>query len=162
MLRKNNITLFHTEQVVKASIVERFNHTLRELIVKFIENKQSLTYINHLPKLIEVYNNKPHRTLGGHCPNDVNDKNRKYYYELMYKNYLEQKKKKFKYNINDTVRVSTYKKLFQRTEHQNFTNSLYTIIDRTDTNPPTCTLCEKESKEPVIGSFYTEEVSLVK
>lgn len=162
VLRRHNISLFHTEQDVKASIVERFNRTLRELITKYIKHNQTLTYINALPKLIQVYNSRPHRTLKGHSPNDVNQKNSKFFYDLMYSKYLNKRKKKFKFKISDTVRISTYKKTFHKTRNENFTDTLYTVIDRKYTIPPTYLLAEKKTGEPVLGSFYAEELSLVR
>lgn len=162
LLKKHNIILFHTEQDVKASIVERFNRTLRELITKYMVHQKTLNYIKVLPQILDVYNNRPHRTLGGYTPNSVTKKNAQFFFDLMYKKYLNQKKKKYKFQINDRVRISSYKKIFDKTEVQNFTNEIFIVVNRKDTNPPTYIIADEKTNEIIVGAFYEPELSLVR
>lgn len=161
MLRRNKISLFHTQQDVKCSIVERFHRTLRELLTHYMKKNKTLKYIDILPQILDLYNKRPHRSLGGRSPDSVTQKNKTEIYDILYGKYLSQQRKKFVFNIGDLVRLSRYKKVFSKSHNKTFTQTIYTVIDRVDTNPPTYLVADKKTLEPLEGSFYQEELCLV-
>ena len=58
-----NVKIYHTNSHLKAVVIERFNRTLRELMMKeFFRNNNTIFY-NILPKLIKIYDNKYHSTI---------------------------------------------------------------------------------------------------
>ena len=58
-----NIKIYYTYSNLKAVIIERFNRSLRELMMKsFVKNNNTVWY-NILPELIKTYNNRYHRTI---------------------------------------------------------------------------------------------------
>ena len=75
--KNNNVKIYHTDSHLKAVVVERFNPSLRELMMKeFVKNNNTVWY-NILPKLIKIYNNRYHSTIKMK-PTQVNKKNEKY------------------------------------------------------------------------------------
>ena len=69
---------FHTKQVVKAQIVERFNRTLRERLTKFMVSRKSLRYIDALSDLLFAYNNSKHGAFQKmYAPVDITKRNEK-------------------------------------------------------------------------------------
>ena len=59
----NNIIIYHTNSHLKAVNIERFNRSLRELMMKeFVKNNNTVWY-NILPKLIKTYNNRYHSSI---------------------------------------------------------------------------------------------------
>ena len=59
----NNVTIYYTNSHLKAVNIERFNRSLRELMMKeFVKNNNTVWY-NILPKLIKTYNNRYHSTI---------------------------------------------------------------------------------------------------
>ena len=59
----HNIKIYYTNSNLKAVVIERFNRSLRELMMKeFVKNNNTIWY-NILPKLIKIYNNKFHNTI---------------------------------------------------------------------------------------------------
>ena len=55
--------IYYTHSDLKAVIIERFNRSLRELMMKsFVENNNTVWY-NILPDLINTYNNRYHQTI---------------------------------------------------------------------------------------------------
>ena len=53
----NNVKIYHTYSNLKTVIIERFNRSLRELMMKqFVKNNNTVWY-NILPELIKTYNN---------------------------------------------------------------------------------------------------------
>ena len=101
--KDNNVKLYHTNSHLKAVVIERFNRSLRELMMKeFTKNNNTIWY-NILPKLIKIYNNRYHSSIKMK-PIEVNKLNEKYIKENIYTYNKTSKISKFK--INDLVRVS--------------------------------------------------------
>ena len=75
-LKKRNIHFFTTENPeTKASIVERFQRTLKERMWKYFTHRHTLTYVDVLPDLVQAYNRSYHRSTG-RDPEDVNPENK--------------------------------------------------------------------------------------
>ena len=154
---------FHTHQNVKAQIVERFNRTLRGKLQKYFAAAKTLRYIEVLPKLLEGYNNTIHSSLKKYSPAQVNAKNQDKVFELQYRKYLDEKKKRRKFNINDVVRVSAYRAtFFKKGTQNNFSAHLFVVTGFDDkTNPPTYRLKSWEDSEAIEGMFYESELQKV-
>ena len=101
--KDNNVKIYHTNSHLKVVVIERFNRSLRELMMKeFVKNNNTVGY-NILPKLIKIYNNRYHSTIKMK-PIEVNKSNEKYIKENIYIYNKTSKNPKFK--INDLVRIS--------------------------------------------------------
>ena len=99
----NNVKIYYTYSNLKAVVIERFNRSLRELMMKeFVKNNNTVWY-NILPNLIKIYNNRYHNTIKMK-PIDVNKSNEKYIKDNFYTYNKTNKKPKFR--INDLVRIS--------------------------------------------------------
>ena len=94
---------FSTFHDVKAQIVECFNHTLREAILQYMTDRQSLQYMEALPDFLYGYNNRPHSAIYPFSPTHVNKHNEHTVYELQYGDYLRFERKNHKYQIGDKV-----------------------------------------------------------
>ena len=106
--KDNNVKIYQTNSHLKAVVIERFNRSLRELMMKeFVKNNNTVWY-NILPKLIKIYNNRYHRTIKMK-PVEVNKNNEKYVKENIYTYNKISKIPKFK--INDLVRISLERRL---------------------------------------------------
>ena len=63
-MKENNIELWVSKnEDVKASIVERFNRTLKTRMWKFFTARNTLRYIDALPQLVNAYNNTIHSSI---------------------------------------------------------------------------------------------------
>ena len=101
--KDNNVKIYLTNSHLKSVIAERFNRSLRELMMKhFVKNNNTIWY-NILPKLIKIYNNRYHSTIKMKLI-QVNKNNEKYIKENIYTYNKTSKNPKFK--INDLVRIS--------------------------------------------------------
>ena len=80
---KNDVKIYHTHSHLKAVIIERFNRSLRELMMKsFIKNNNTV-WFNILPELINTYNNRFHQTIKMK-PKNVNKLNEKHIKNTVY------------------------------------------------------------------------------
>ena len=98
--KDNDVKIYHTNSHLKSIIVERFNRSLRELMLKeFAKNNNTIWY-NILPKLLKIYNNRYHSTIKMK-PVEVNKNNEKYIKENIYTYNKTSKNPKFK--IGDLI-----------------------------------------------------------
>ena len=98
----HNVKIYYTYSNLKAVFIEKFNRSLRELMMKeFVKNNNTVWY-NLLPNLIKTYNNRYHRGIRSK-PIHVN-KSKEKYIKMTYTYDVTNKIPKFK--INDFVRLS--------------------------------------------------------
>ena len=101
--KDNNVKVYNTNSHLKAVIIERFNRSLRELMMKhFVTNNNTIWY-NILPKLIRIYDNRRHTTIKMK-PVEVNKNNKKDIKENIYTSNKTSKTPKFE--IGDLIRIS--------------------------------------------------------
>src|SRR5205085_7274381 len=104
-LSDKGITFFTANNPdIKASIVERFNRTLKTRLWKYFTWKETSTYIDVLPQFLESYNNRVHSSTGI-APNNVNISNSFAVYSKMFGKQKPKKKVEFKFEIGDRVRI---------------------------------------------------------
>ena len=156
----NNIKIYHTYSNLKAVIIERFNRSLRELMMKeFVKNNNTVWH-NILPKLLKIYNNRYHRTIKDK-PINISKSNEKYIKDTIYTYNVTNKKPKFK--INDIVRISLKRReLFDKPSGNiKWSEELFKIYKINKSNVISYQL--KDMNDEIIkGIFYEKELQLTK
>ena len=147
LLQERSVHHFSTFQDVKAQIVERFNHTLREAILQYMTNRQSLRYVAALPDFLYGYNNRLHLAIYPFSPVRVNKQNQRAVHEIQYGDYLCSECKKHKYQIGDKVRIASYRNVSRKSYWDTtFTRELFEIVDMLQTNPPNLQIKRSERR----------------
>ena len=163
LLKDNDIKMYSTDSDVKASIVERFNRTLKEKMWRYFTEKQTNKWIDILDDLIDSYNNSYHRSIKIE-PVNVNKDNEDKIYENLYgykKNEGDSSiLKKFKFSVGDFVRLSKIKKTFEKGYTRNFTREIFVVDKIIAKNPVSYKLVDLKG-EYLIGSFYEQELQKV-
>ena len=156
----NNVKIYHTYSNLKAVVIERFNRSLRELMMKEFVKNNNTVYYNILPELIKKYNNRYHHTIKMK-PIDVNKTNEKYIKNTVYNYDITNKKPKFK--INDIVRISLKRReLFDKpTGNIKWSEELFKIFKINKSNVITYQLNDMND-EIIKGIFYEKELQLTK
>ena len=99
----HNVKIYYTFSNLKAIFIERFNRSLRELMMKsFVKNNNTVWY-NIVPNLIKTYNNRYHHTIKMKLIY-VNKSNEKYIKDNFYTYNKKYKIPKFK--VDDLVGIS--------------------------------------------------------
>ena len=154
--KDNNVKIYHTNSHLKAVVIERFNRSLRELMMKeFVKNNNTVWY-DILPKLIKIYNNRYHSTIKMK-PIQVNKSNEKYIKENIYAYNKTSKIPKFK--INDLVRISLKRRdLFDKPSGNiKWSEELFKIHSINKSNVITYKI--KDLNDEIIkGIFYEREL----
>ena len=151
-LNDNNIEMYSTFNEGKAVVIERFNRTLKNKMLKYFTANGTYKYIDILSSLINEYNNKKHSSTKL-SPNEL--------YFNGKKNYLTKKKNKipisYDFKIGDKVRISKFKKKFEKGYTPNWTEEIFIIYAINMTNPVTY-LIKDLNNNPIKGSFYKQEL----
>lgn len=159
LLRNHNINHYYTYSDKKASIVERFNRTLKERMWRIFSEQGSFKWINILPDIVNNYNNSKHRTTG-EKPINVDSKNAK---DILSK--IVKRRKKIKYtqffDVGDKVRISRRFKILSKGYWPRWSNEIFTVWRVQPTSPPTYILQDYKG-EILKGGFYQQELSKTK
>ena len=158
--KDNDVKIYHTISHLKAAVIERFNRSLRELMMKeFVKNNNTVWY-NILPKLIKIYNKRYHFTIKMH-PIKVNKNNEKYIKENIYTYNKTSKIPKFK--IGNLVRISLKRRyIFDKpSANIKWSEELFKIHSNNRSNLITYTLKDLNN-EIIDGIFYQQELQKTK
>ena len=99
----------HNEET-KASIVERFNRTLKTRMWRYFTKKQSVRYVDVLQDFVRSYNNTFHRTIGM-VPSEVNATIQEDVWQRLYGH---ESVGIPKYRVGDCVRIGKAKRQFKK------------------------------------------------
>lgn len=155
--------IFTTKSKLKASIIERWNRTLKEKIwrvftfqaekkIKFPKNFSKI-----LDQIIGNYNNSYHRAIKT-TPNKVNEKNKIKIRHNLYGDLDDQIELKFQ--VGNYCRISIDKDLFDKGFKSNWENEIYIIAAAFPTMPPRFTIKDLENIE-YSYKFYDYELQKV-
>ena len=157
LLRSYDIHHFSTHNAeTKAAIVERFNRTLKSRMWRYFTRRQSWRYIDILPNLMRSYNNAPHRSIGM-APSQVNARNQEQVWQRLYGH---DGKGVPKLHVSDRVRVSKYKRTFEKGYETNWSEEVFTIHEVHPSAPPVYRLRD-DLGEVLEGTFYELELQKV-
>jgi len=155
LMKLYSINHYYTFSELKASIVERLNRTLKAKMYKLFTARGSYEWVSILQSIVDSYNNTKHRTIGMK-PKEVRKKHVKEILKRL--NNVKGIKKKPKFQVGDSVRISKAKRVFKKGYLPNWTNEIFKIHAIKPTRPVTYILQDHKG-EILKGGFYTEEIS---
>ena len=156
----HNIKIYYTNSNLKAVVIERFNRSLRELMMKKFVKSNNTVWYNILPELLKTNNNRYHHTIKMK-PIDINKSNENHIRNTVYNYDIANKKPKYK--INYLVRISLKRRqLFDNsTGNIKWSEELFKIYKVGKSNVITYQL--KDMNDEIIdGQFYEKELQLSK
>ena len=112
LLKENGVDFFTTNNETKASVVERFNRTLKSRMWKYFTAKNTHRFINVLSDLMKGYNNSFHGNIQTK-PSSVSKNNEEFVWQSLYESSFEVKSSKsrpiqFKFQKQDPSRKVIY------------------------------------------------------
>jgi len=157
-LKRNNIGLFSTHGDGKATVVERFNRTLKMRMGKLFDVNQNFRYVDNLKDLVENYNNTYHSTIKMTPLEAQDDSN----IIEVYENTLgeEEEKEEPNFKKGDLVRIPMHKNKFSKEIIGNWTIEIFKVKEILNTNPITYKIEDLKGEE-IKGSFYEYEFNKV-
>lgn len=154
LMYKYNINLYSTYSNLKASIIERWNRTLKGRMWKAFSLQGTYKWLPIINQLVMDYNNTIHSKIRMK-PADVTKEFEKHLLSTVYSNMKIAGKAKLK--VDDLVRISKYKGIFEKSYTHNWSTEIFKIIKIQITNPVTY-LLEDLNGEKIRGGFYEYEI----
>lgn len=156
--KAEKINHFSTKSELKASVVERFNRTIKEKMWRYFTFTKSNDWITVLPNLMANYNNSYHRSIKMK-PAEVTKNNEKIVWQNLYGKIDKQIKSQ--YIVGNIVRITKYKrKLFDKGYMPNWTEEEFVISKVHDTSPPTYIVSDLNGND-IAGKFYENELQKI-
>ena len=165
VMKKHGINHYSTHSERKASIVERFNRTLKENMYRNFTQRNTLNWVSMLPELMLEYNNRKHSSIGM-APARVSNRN----INKVLMRLQRGRKRATKaaaavlFYPGDIVRVSRFKRpVFDKGYTRNWSEELFKIVERRRTNNGVYYYrLEDLLGEAINGTFYGEELQKTK
>lgn len=157
-MKQNNINHYSSFSIKKASIAERLIKTLKNNLYKYFNTHGSYKWKDlPLKEVVRKYNNTVHSTTK-YKPVYVNTINQnKVLCNIIASQKQTYKKRKIKFKVGDCVRISKYKGCFKKGYTPNWSTELFTINKVKETDPVTYHI-QDQNNQPILGSFYQEEL----
>lgn len=154
-VKHEGIKHYSTFSELKASIVERFNRTLKNMMWKQFTRQGNYKWITILPDIMATYNNTRHSTIKMK-PAEVDKRHEAMLFSQIYcpkykPSHLN------KYRVGDYVRVSKLKRVFDKGFTRNWSTETFKIHKVFSTAPPTYLLQDAKG-EVVQGRFYEQKL----
>lgn len=160
LMQSHGINHYSTYTSMKASIVERLNRTILNRLWRLFNLQGSHKWINNIQTIIDSYNATKHRTIKMR-PIDVNKNNESQLLRTVYRKNqtlnVDDINKKNKLQLNDYVRISKYKSLFEKGYTPNWSTEIFKIVKVVPTEPSTYHLADLNG-ERIKGGFYESEL----
>jgi hypothetical protein len=157
MLKKHKVHFFTTQNDdIKASIIERFNKTLKNKLYRYFTHNNTYKFTDVLQAIVKSYNISYHGTLKM-APSQVDKKN----LGLIWHNINRPVAiRRPTFRIGQHVRISKAKKQFDKGYLPNWSAEIFTIDTMKKTNPPVYTI-KDYSGDIIEGTFYEKELQKV-
>ena len=162
-LKKQSIRHFSTHGDHKATIVERFNRTLKQTLIDYMVYTRQTRYIDYLQEFVQAYNSREHSSIGM-APKEVTIWNQYQVYNKLYGKYIKGtfQRQKPQFRVGDTVRLSIVKaNIFQKSYYGLWTEAIYKVhrIVKTLGNPRY--IIAELDGTPLEGRFYADELQKI-
>lgn len=119
------VEVYHTENLGKAVVIERFNRTLKGRLFKKFTEQGNQKWVNILDEVLEEYNNKAHSSTGA-SPLEASRKPEIIAIRTT-ENNLAGKKERIKFKVGDRVRIFWMKNKFEKGYEGYWTEEIFKI-----------------------------------
>jgi predicted HNH restriction endonuclease len=134
---------------------------LKEKLWRLFSLNGKYKWVNLIDDVVREYNNTEHSTIKLK-PSKVTKKNEKFILQNVYLKKTQNVFKKVpKFKIGEFVRISKYKKMFEKGYTPNYSFEIFKVINVNKKYPHTY-LLEDYQNNKIAGQFYTEELQKVK
>lgn len=159
MLKSEGIRFFTTfNTAIKASVVERFNRTIKSRLWRYFTHRGSYRWLDDLQSFLSSYNRSPHRSIGM-APAAVTEKNSSLVRTRLYGKVAAVEKRRL--NVGDDVRLTKARNLFAKSFWANWSEEAFKVSRVLDTRPTTYRVVDSRGEE-ILGTFYADELQKIR
>ena len=159
LMKRKDIRHFSTSGDTKASVIERFNRTLKQRMYRYFTVKNTLRYVPVLKDLVLGYNRSYHRSIKM-APVKVTTQNEEQVWKNLYAARLKGKQTRSKFKVGDRVRLNKKYRVFKKGYLPGWTEEVFVVARVVPGILPTYKINEWDGT-PVEGTFYAEDLQKV-
>ena len=125
---------------------------------KYFTQKGTYKWIDVLQDLVNNYNRSYHRSIG--CsPVEVSHNNEQQVWNRLY--HEPGSKKEEKFVVGDHVRISKFKQTFDKGYLPNWTEEMFVLSQCVMRTPKPAYRLKDLQNEPILGTFYSDELQKI-
>lgn len=158
LLQRHSIRHFSTFSPLKATIVERFNRTLRMRLTRLWDVQKTFNWTDKLQDIIAGYNTTKHSSIGMTPVEASKPENEKRVRDKLYPDEPGPESPTLK--IGEYVRVQEYRGVFTKEQVNKWSTEIFQIEKVLPTNPVTYQLKDLDGEE-IKGGYYRQEIQPV-
>ena len=159
LMKQRDIVHFSTSGDTKASVVERFNRTLKERLYRYFTVKNTLKYLPVLKDLVMGYNRSYHRSIKM-APDQVTVQNEEQVWKNLYVKRLKVKRTRPTLKVGDRVRLNKKYRIFKKGYLPGWTEEVFVVARAVAGVVPYYKIHEWDGT-PVEGTFYAQDLQKV-
>ncbi|PFX11591.1 putative uncharacterized transposon-derived protein F54H12.3 [Stylophora pistillata] len=161
LMKSKGVEMYSTENEEKASVCERWNRTIKTDMWKQFTIQSNTQYLDILPRIVEKYNNRKHRSIGMTPTEASKKKNENAVFLKLYSIGQAPRappNEKPKFAVGDHVRISKFKrKVFDKGFTPNWTEEIF-VVDQVQYSDPITYKLKDLLGDEIKGSFYEQEM----
>ena len=157
LMKQKGIHHFSTSGDTKASVVERFNRTLKQRMYRYFTVQNTLNFVPVLQDLVRGYNRSYHRSIK-RAPDQVTQSNSEEVWETLYGKKGKFKKPQFK--VGDRVRLNKKFRTFKKGYLPGWTEEVFVVKSVKGGKVPTYKV-EEWDGSLLRGTFYEQDLQKV-
>ena len=159
LFNKFKIHHYYSYSDRKCSIVERYNLTIQTLIYKMMERYNSFEWTKFLPRAVNIYHKRIHRTIKMSPTKAELDSSQSELIKIHKARYSKVQRKKPKFKKGDSVRIASEKTKFKRGYLQHFNDEVFVVDEVLDNLPlPRYVLADDQGTQ-LVGTFFENEIT---
>ena len=159
LMKRKGIHHFSTSGDTKASVVERFNRTLKQRLYRYFTVKNTLNFVPVLQDLVQGYNRSYHRSIK-RAPNEVTETNSPEVWETLYGKKKGTRVKRPRFKVGDRVRLNKKFRTFKKGYLPGWTEEVFVVKRVQRGRVPTYKVNEWDGT-PIKGTFYEQDLQKV-
>ena len=159
LMKRKGIHHFSTSGDTKASVVERFNRTLKQRLYRYFTVNNTLNFVPVLQDLVQGYNRSFHRSINL-APDEVTQDNSSDVWSTLYGKKTKGKWKKPRFKVGDRVRLNEKFRQFKKGYLPGWTEEAFVVSCVKKGRVPTYKVNEWDGTA-VKGTFYAEDLQKV-
>ena len=145
------VRYYHTYSETKVTFGERAMRTLKNLIYRYLEENDILSYIKDLQMFVDVIDSRINSNIGL-APKDVVNAD---YLTVMYKRMKLRKNTKPKFQVGDKVRLALAESKFQKEYKPHYTHEIF-LVRKINTSAPFPTYFVVRKVKTLMESFMNK------
>ena len=157
LMTRYGIHHFSTSGDTKASVVERFNRTLKQRMYRYFTTNNTLNFVPVLPALVKSYNRSYHRSIKM-APEQVTLANSEQVWENLYGKAMKRKVGTLK--VGDRVRLNKKFRPFKKSYLPGWTEEVFVVRKINKGTIPTYKI-EEWDGTTLQGTFYKQDLQKV-